>query len=495
MAEMSEEKKTALNWIEKNGQKIIGLSDKIWEYAEPALREFRSAKLLCNFLRKNGFQVNEGVAGMPTAFVGQYGSGKPVIGFYAEYDATPGNSQKPVPYREPVIPHGPGFEDAHNMLGAASIGAAVAAKEVMRKYNLQGTLKLFGTPAEKLLLGKCYFAKDGYYDDLDALLGWHPWNLNTVRWENGPGPHRFVVTKFYGVQVYSARPWAGKNAFDATILMINNINYMKGHVLPHDEYPVINEVITVGGQSLTCTSEYCEILIGVRAKTRRGIDAILELLNHSAKAASIMTGCNYEQRVMSGTRTMLPNLSLARLVYQNLLIVGPPTFTQEEKEFCKQIQKNIGIQPLKEPLDETLTPPEEEAAEFFGGSDDYNEFTWHAPSAWLHVVLTFRTGDKLNYLTVPSWSRSALRKMGVTHKGGIVASKTLAISAIELFTSPTELEKAKAEFKERTKNGKEEPVVSKDAKPPIDLALPEFNGEETIIRYPTSGKSSIYESH
>jgi len=492
MAEkITEEKKTALDWIGKNEHKIIGLSDTIWGYAEPALREFKSAKLHCDFLRENGFQVEEGVAGMPTAFVAQYGLGKPVIGFYAEYDATPGNSQKPVPYKEPVVPHGPGFEDAHNMLGAASTGAVVAAKEAIEKHNLRGTVKLFGTPAEKLLVGKCYLAREGYFDDLDAVLGWHPWNLNTVRWEKGPTPHRFVVSKFHGIQVFSATPWAGKSALDAGIIMINNINYMKEHVLPHNEYPIVSEIISVGGQSLTNTPEYCEILLGIRAKTRKGIEAILEMLSNCAHAASIVTGCEYEQHIMSGTRTMLPNISLAKLVYRNLQIVGPPKFTEEEKEFCRQIQKNIGIEPMKEPLDETLTPPEKEAAEFFAGSDDYNEFTWHAPSAWLHTALTFKTDIRFGYVSIQNWARCALRKMGVTHKGGVLAAKTLAISAIDLLTSPSELEKAKEEFEERTKAGKEELAVPKDTKPPIELALPEFNGKEIIIRYPTSGKKPV----
>jgi aminobenzoyl-glutamate utilization protein B len=494
MVKITDEKRMALDWIEKNEQEIMGLSDRIWGYAEPALREFKSAKLHCDFLEKYGFHAEKGVGGMPTAFVAQYGSGKPVIGFYAEYDATPGESQKPVPYKAPVVPHGPGFGDAHNMLGAASSGAAVAVKEVLQKHNLQGTLKLFGTPAEKLCVGKAYLAREGYFDGLDAVLGWHPLNLNTVTWENGPGPYRFIVSKFHGVPVYSARPWAGKSALDAAILMINNINYMKEHVLPRDEYLSLNETISVGGQCLTSIPEYAEILLGVRARTRKGIDVVSEMLSNCAKAASLVTSCEHEHYIASGTRTMLPNLTMARLVYRNLQIVGPPKFTEEEKEFCRQIQKNIGTDPMQEPLDETLTPPEKTAAlDVCGVADDYNEFTWYAPSAWLHIALIFNISS--GHLTIPSWARSALRKMGVTHKGGIVAAETLAISAIELLTSPSELEKAKEEFKKRTKAGKEELAVPRDTKQPIELALPEFSGGEIIIRYPTSGESSIYERH
>ena len=486
MSEVSKEKKTVLDWIEENAGKITGLSDQVWGLAEPAFREFKSAKLHCDLLRESGFEVEEGAAGMPTAFVARYGSGKPVIGFYAEYDATPGNSQKPVPYKEPVVAHGPGFEDAHNMLGAASTGAAIAVKEAIKRHKLQGTVKLFGTPAEKLCAGKPFLAKEGYYDDLDALLGWHPWDLNTVRWENGPGPYKCVVYAFHGLQVYGGRPWAGKSALDAGILMINNLNYMKEHLLPHEEYPSLNEIVSVGGQCLTNIPEYSEIWLAYRAKTRKGIETISETVDRCARAAALVTGCEHQSYVVSGTRTMLPNLAMARLVYRNLQIVGPPKFSEEDKVFCREVQKNIGLPAMKEPLNETLTPPEEEGAGFFGGADDYNEFTWHAPSAWLHVCMMFKT-EKSYYLAVPNWARAALRKMGVTHKGGIVAAKTLAASAIDLLTSPSELEKAKEEFKERTKGGREELAIPKDAKPTVGLALPEFNGRETIIRYPASG--------
>ncbi len=487
---MGDEKKTVLDWIDKNQHKIIELSDKVWEYAEPALREFKSARLHCDLLKEHGFQIEEEAGGMPTSFVAQYGSGKPVIGFYAEYDATPGLSQKTVPYKDPVVPHGPGFEDAHNMLGAASTGAALALKETMVKHHLKGTIKLFGTPAEKLVIAKTYLARDGYYDDLNALLGWHPWDLTTVRGEIGPVPVKIVVYKFYGVPVYGGRPWGGKSALDAAILMINNLNYMKEHILPHDEWFSVSELISVGGQCLTNIPEYTEVLFCCRAKTRDGVDKIVDGLKNCAQAACLVTGCENEWRIVSGVRTMLPNLNLARLVYRNLQIVGPPKFTEEEKEFCRQIQKNIGREPTPDPLDEALTPLEEEGAEFYGGADDYNEFTWYAPSAWLHVAMTFRAPrQKSYYLTIPNWARSALRKMGITHKGGIVAAKTLALSAVELLTSPSELEKAQKEFQERiAQNGREEIAIPKDIKPPLELVLPEYNGLENIIKYPTTGK-------
>lgn len=481
---ISKEKQTALDYIESNRKKIIEMSDTIWQFAEPALREYRSSGLHCEFLRKNGFDVEIGVSGMPTAFVAKYGSGKPVIATYAEYDATPGNSQKPVPFREPVVPHAPGFEDKHNMLGTAATSAIVAAKEAMDSCGLKGTLKIFGTPAEKLCVAKAFQARDGLYDDLDAVVANHPLNRNTVTWDYLPGCYMAAAFQFHGLQVYGGHAWAGRSALDGAVLMNVLANFMKEQILPHDEHPSINEIISVGGQCLTNIPEFAEVFYAMRSPSIPGTKRIYEVVKRCAEAAAMVADLKLTVRMIGASRTGLPNHALSELVYRNMELIGPPKFSEDEKEFCREIQRNLGVETMREPLDEALTKPWELEQWFKGGCDDFNEFTWYAPSAWLHTTQWFKTPTGLD---VPNWARAATSKTGITHKGGLFAAKAIALSVVELLADPKQLKKAKAEFRERIQGGVEECLIPKEEKPPIDLALPEFSGEETIIRYPTTG--------
>ena len=190
---VEEIKRTAFKWLEENRDRITEISDKIWEYAELGLIEFKSSKLLADELERHGFKVERGVAGMPTAFVASWGEGKPVIGIMGEYDALPGLSQKKVPWKEPLEPGKPGHGCGHNLFGAASVGAAIALKQFMEAEDLKGTIKLFGTPAEETVVGKVYMAKAGVFDGLDAVLEWHPGGTNEVRNQPGRAMNSFCL--------------------------------------------------------------------------------------------------------------------------------------------------------------------------------------------------------------------------------------------------------------------------------------------------------------
>jgi aminobenzoyl-glutamate utilization protein B len=260
----------------------------------------------------------------------------------------------------------------------------------------------------------------------------------------------------------------------------------------------INEIVSIGGQCLTNIPEFAEVFYAIRAPREVDVQKILEMLKNCAESACKATGCSYELRYMGASRTGLPNLALSQLAFKNMELVGPPKFTEEEKEFCRQLQKNVGITPMEEPLDETLTPPEKEIMGFGAaagrcvtGCDDFNEFTWYAPSTWIHTTQWFKSPSDVH---PPSWAIAALSGTSITHKGGIVAAKTMALTMVDLLTKPSELKKAKAEFEERLqkRGGREPCLIPPGVKPPIDLALPEFNGKETIIRYPTTGKSPLY---
>ncbi len=474
---MKSDKSFALEWLDTQAPVFFGMSDRIWGFAEPALREYRSSRLLVQYLEENGFKVTTGISGMPTAFLATWGEGKPTIGFYAEYDATPGESQKPVPYRDPVIPHAAGFSDMHNGLGVASVAAAVATKTVMESQRLQGRLKIFGTPAEKLCIAKCYNARDGLYNDLDAAVCWHPWMQNTVTMDDGPGCYQAAVFDFFGIPAYGGRPWVGVSALDATTLMNVNVNFMREH-LPAYESITVNEIMTAGGQCPTSLPEFAQMWYVSRAKSRKGLEVVHNMLENCAKGATSVTGANHKIRIASSIRPWLPNHIMAELAYENLSFVGPPKFSAEDKDFVREIQRNLGLDPLTEPMDETLTDPKSNPAQFVGGADDVNEFTWHAPTCWIHVFYGFRTEIKSGYgFSTPSWTRAALAKTGIAHKALLTAAKAMSCTAISLLRDRTIVEAAQKEYKDRIGVHYEPAALPKEAMPPIDLTFPPYYPE------------------
>ena len=406
-----------------------------------------------------------------------WGSGKPVIGFYAEYDATPGESQRPVPYKEPVFPHAAGFADMHNGLGVGSVAAVVATKNVMEQHGMQGTLKIFGTPAEKLCVAKCYNARDGLYDELDAAVCWHPMMQNTVTYDEGPGCYQAAVFEFFGTPTYGGRPWVGVSALDAATLMNVNVNFMREHLPPY-EFITINEIVTVGGQCPTSLPEFAQVWYVSRAKSMGGIQLVHKTLESCAKGASLVSGADYKIRIVSRIRPWLPNHVMAEIAYENLSFVGPPKFSKEEKEFVREIQNNIGLVALGEPLDEMLSDPKTTRGQFAGGADDVNEFSWHTPTCWIHTAYVFRTDTKNGYgFSMPTWAMAALSKTGIAHRALLTAAKAMSCTALTLLTDKHSLEAAREEFKERISLHYEPVAIPKEVMPPVELTFPPYYPE------------------
>ena len=474
---MAAEKEFALRFLESEGKTLFGMSDRIWGFAEPALREYKSSRLLMEYLQSNGFKVESGISGMPTAFVATWGSGKPIIGFYAEYDATPGESQKPVTHREPVVPHAAGFSDMHNGLGVGSVAAIVSTKKAMEQYRIGGSLKIFGTPAEKLCIAKCYNARDGLYDELDAAVCWHPWLQNTVTYDDGPGCYQAAVFDFFGNPAYGGRPWVGVSALDAATLMNVNVNFMREH-LPAYEVITVNEIVTVGGQCPTSLPEFAQVWYVSRARSMEGIKLVHGTLENCAKGACLVTGATYIPRIASRIRPWLPNHVMAEVAYENLCLVGPPKFSKDEKQFVREIQKNLGLAPLEEPLDETLTDPKGIRGQFAGGADDVNEFSWHTPTCWIHTAYVFRTETKGGYgFSTPNWATSALSKTGIAHKVMHTAAKAMSCTALSLLLDKGLIEAARKEFRERTSSHYEPVAIPTEAVPPLELTFPPYYPE------------------
>ena len=466
-------KRWAVKWIDDNAARMAEMSDTIFKWAEPGLREYKSAKLLSDYLTRNGFRVEEGVAGMPTAFAAEWGNDGPVMGFFAEYDATPGHSQRAVPYEAPAVSNGPGFTDAHNMIGVSSCLTAVSLKEAVVEHDISARVRLLGTPAEKLCVGKPYMARDGLFDGMDALLAWHPGGPTTVLGEVWPLAYKSVLFNF------SVERAAGgtsgdvsyPGALDAAVLMYNNVNFMKEHMPAlMRRGGSINEFMMTGGQATVATPEFSQIVYCWRTRSLGDQEAIAEIVERCARGASMVAGCKVESRLITAVRTGLPNSVLTDNMMGNLREIGPPRHTEEDIDFARNIQENLGLEPMEQPYDETLTEPEH-AYDNFHPADDVNEFTWHAPSARLYVSKSLAPVPGFRY---PRWVVAALCGTGATHRMGETAAKVMAATALDLLENPELLAKAREEFEMRKRERYEAPLIPDGLSPPIGLRWPEW---------------------
>ena len=465
------EKGTTEKWIEDNAAEMAEMSDKIFAYSEPGLREYKSSKLLVDYMKRSGFAVETGVSDMPTAFSSEWGDNGPVIGFFAEYDATPGHSQKAVPWDEPAVPYGAGFTDAHKMLGVASCLAAVALKEAAERHRLPLKIKLLGTPAEKLCVGKPFMARDGFFEGMDAMLAWHPGGPTSVLGDVWPLTYMSMVFEF---KVESAAGGQSGDvsypgALDAAVLMYNNVNMMKEHMPAlMRRGGSINEFVMTGGQCTVSTPEFSQLVYAWRTDNLPDQDAIRKVIERCAQGAAIAADCKVEPRLLTAVRTGLPNTTMTNLVLANLKAHGPNRYTEEDKAFAREIQRNLGQKETEQPYDVTIVEPEK-AYGAFHPADDVNEFTWHAPTARLYVSKAMVRGFRY-----PRWVESALCGMGATHRMGETVAKVLAASAVDLITKPEALKTAGAEFNRRRAEHWEKPLMPAGLKPPVSLRWPEW---------------------
>ena len=523
MIGIGSEKQAALDWVEANQKRLSQFHQQIWHYAETAFREYRSARAYFELLRAEGFQVEEGSAGMPTAFLATFGEGRPVLGTYAEYDAVPENSQQPVPYRAPregLHPWAPGHTDPHSALGVAALAGVLGAKAAMARHGLRGTLRFFGEPAEKVCGSKPVHAAKGYYDGADAYISYHPGATSTTVWDTHCGAYWSAVFTFecldpetwidQSLLPFPGRAHAGARcpaALDAACLMYTTTKYTKEAMFPHAGTWTLNEFILVGGQ---CTSDnlpprLAQIQYAWRSPTLGIQEQIGRVLEKNARHAAESTGCRLSVRWITKTRVGLGNHALADLTYRNLELVGPPVPGEEARAFAREIQKNLGLQPMPDPFDDAcqrlVTPEEHEAQlrlnlpgwQLNFTSDDYVEYTWHAPTVRLFTGRPTLRPPAPGY-QYPAWARNALGGVpGCIDPMTFVAGKTIAATLIDLLTRPEDLARARAEFEERTGGGVGgglwvAPLLPRNFVPPIDLRWPEYvttpRGDEWWIPTP-----------
>lgn len=462
-------------WIEDHISELTDLSDRIWAYAELGLHEDKSAKAQVDYLRENGFKVECGAGGMPTAFVAAWGSGKPVIGFLGEYDALPGVSQKVSAEKGEVVPGGCGHGCGHNLLGVAALGAAIALKEELIERGLPGAVKYFGCPAEENFSGKAFMARDGIFDSLDACLTWHPGPMNIVRGGTSLAVNSMNVA-FHGVTAHAGgAPHLGRSALDAVELMNVGVNYLREHII---EKARIHYVTTNGGLQPNVVPAEAKVWYYVRAPKREQVEEIYERVLKCAKGAAIMTDTTYDVELLEGIYEVMPNKVLEDLLAEAMEVAGPPVFTDEDKSFAKAISKTFPPGQSEAYMeDETL--PDDAKAKLKGkllndsvlgrppvapemrGSTDVGDVSWCVPTAQFSTACTA--------LGTPghSWQYTAQSGMHIGHAGMIAAARTLAQAGLRLMTEPDVIKMAKAEFSKRLGVKRYKSPLAPDMKPPF----------------------------
>ena len=447
-------KEEAVASIEKRKAEMIKLSDQIWAFAETALREHKSSKALADYAEQQGFKVERGVAGMPTAFIATYGQGQPVIGILGEFDALPGISQKAAPVKEPIEAGAPGHGCGHNLFGVASLGAAIAVKELMAAGKLKGTIRFYGTPAEESVYGKVYMARDGFFKDLDVCLAWHPATETRADVDSTQALVDFIV-EFKGRTSHAALdPWNGRSAVDGVEAFTHGVNMLREHVKPTVR---IHYAIVRGGDVPNVVPEYAKVWCWARDSKRAGVEPVLQRLREIAEGAGRIAGVESKFTVQTGCYEILVNLAGANLLQRNLEWLGPIKYTEQEQEFARVIQRateteqkglNGEIKPLETPKP---NPP--------GGSTDVGDVSWVVPT--LHLSVTTAPESAWH-----AWPVVASGGMSIGHKGMIYAAKTLAAAMVDLFEDARGREAIQAEFKEKTKGFVYKPYIS-EGPPPL----------------------------
>ena len=444
---------SVLNIIDEKKEIIDGVADYLWENPETAFTEFKSAAKLCQVLRDEGFTVEEGLAGIATAFSGTFGSGKPVIGVLGEFDALSGLGQvegvaEPIPNGQ-ECGHGCG----HNLLGAGSLGAAIAIKHYLETTGREGTVIYFGCPGEEGGSGKAFMARDGVFDCLDAALCWHPDDITRVRIKHSLANYQ-VLYKFDGISAHAgAKPHLGRSALDAVELMDMGVNYMREHMI--DEARIHYAIVDTGGFSPNVVQAHAEVLYLIRAPHNRQVKELYERVCDIAEGAALMTGTKASHEFIKGCSSYVHNHTLLEKMSQCMSAIGVPEPTEEDIAFARAITENslmaVPNHDLENPIHWQHQPFAGVTMPGFG-STDVSDVCWVCPTVELGAATNaYSTPGHSWQMTVQSktpWAKTTMR----------YAAKVMAATAIEIFEDPVLLRKAKEEHKQRVGDGYVPPI-------------------------------------
>lgn len=444
-------------YIDDNKELFIQVASDIWEYAEVGWQEFKSSARMVGVLKEHGFRVQEGVADAPTAFIAEYGHGSPIIGMTAEYDALPNLSQKKSDKPEPLVPGGNGHGCGHNLLGTAPLAAALAVKEAIDRGEVQGTVRLYGTPAEELLTGKVYLAKQGVFDDVDAIVAWHPEGVNAV-FEMSTSANYSVKFHFQGITAHAASdPHNGRSALDAVELMNIGANYLREHVLPGTKlhYATIAPDLVPN-----IVPDKVSVWYFIRAVDVNIAQDVYERLIHCANGAAEMTGTSYTLEFLGGCSDYMPNRTMNKALWEEMSKIPVPKFTPEEHEFARVVGEYTAAngQRFRDSLEcayavdareghicEFLAPLSDiKAKTTIGGSLDIGDVSRIVPTAQFTAIgQGYSCGSH-------GWQCTTFSASSIGMKGMLYAGKVLGNMTCRLMRDPELVAAAKEEFMAKT---------------------------------------------
>jgi len=457
------EKQSVLDWLSQpeTVAKFGRISDAVWSYAELGLQEHKSSALLIQTLEEAGFKVEKGLAGMPTCFVATYGSGQPVIGILVEYDALPMLSQKGrVPKADPVVAGAPGHGCGHNLMASAATAAAIAVKEAMDKHKFAGTIKLFGSPAEEILVSRPYMVRAGLFEGVDAVINNHAGSGFQTSYGVAGSAMISVTFTFRGKTAHSGgSPWGGRSALDAVEIMNVAANYLREHL----HYSTrMHYVIPDGGEAPNVVPDRAQVWYFVRSSDA-DLLSVYERVVNCAKGAAIATGTELaETRVLAAAHQSHHNKALTELAMKNITLVGMPEWSEEDHEFARALQKELGAKETGMPTKVgSIGKP---ATVFVGGaSSDHGDVTLVTPTATIRFP-GIATGARGHH-----WSTVASGYGSQAWKGANAGAKAMATTAIDLFTRPTVLAAIRKEFNEYSKTHPYKSFLPADAQPPLEF--------------------------
>lgn len=445
-------------YLTSKENQVAELAQSLWDFAELGYQETKSTALLQNALADEGFTIEAGVAGIPTAFVGSYkqGKGGPVIGILAEFDALPGINQDATPNRSPIPDKKAGQACGHNLFGAGSVGAVMAVKHWLEQSGVPGEIRLYGTPAEEGGSGKVYMTRAGLFDDADIVLHWHPSDRNAANARTTLA-NRSAKFRFKGVSAHAAgAPHRARSALDGVEAFNFMVNLMREHV-PQETR--IHYVITKGGEAPNVVPDFAEVFYYVRHPEAKNLVKIWERVEEAAKAAAQGTGTELEWEIIHGNHPILINETLQKHLHAKLAEAGGITYTKEEEKFAKKIYKTLNSPRIKIGSEAKVQPYK---VSLGYGSTDVGDVSMTVPTGGL------RTATWVPGTSAHSWQAVAAGGMTIGHKGANLAARVLAMTAIDLYTNEELRNEAKAEFdKRRGKNFHYEPLLG-DRKPPLD---------------------------
>jgi aminobenzoyl-glutamate utilization protein B len=461
--------------IDVRKENLTKLSDEIWSYAEAGFQEIKSSKAIAEALRKEGFDVVLGVAGMPSAIVAEYGKEGPVVGFLGEYDALPNLSQKKQVTKEAVTPGKPGHGCGHNLLGVGALGAAYVVKDAIEAGAIRGRVKYFGCPAEELLAGKVFMVRSGCFDGVDCVFTWHPFSKNGV-WGSACTAMNSVKFHFHGKTAHAAAdPFNGRSALDAVEVMDVAVNFLREHVIPDVR---IHYVITNGGGEPNVVPAECTVWYYVRAPRRHQVEETFKRVVKCAEGAALATETTMTIELLSGCYNVLSNPILEKILLQKLQEVDPPQFTKEDQEFAKgiletipdrykkekeEIKEKYGIDIEDKILCDFIVPEVIDKGVPTPGSTDVGDVSYVVPTAQAMAI-----GGPIGS-TTHSWQFSATAGTHIAHEGMLLAAQAMGLAGVEMLARPELIDEAKKEFEKQRGDEKYVSPLPDGVEPQLNL--------------------------